>query len=121
MTAPTVLKKDAIHEVLNEEIRDTADHNSEGTDILQYNKVTVLAKNTMDQGVSIQWQGDVTPDFANVRDIGAPIALGVGSVTPQYDVTAVTVYYPFYRVVATCAIAPTVGSVEVTFAKGKLI
>lgn len=121
MTAPTTLPKWADHMVLDEEIRDAIAHTSDGTDIHDFNKVTVLAKNTLDQSVSIQWQGDVTPDFANVRNIGAPIVLAAGNITPQYDVTAVTVYYPYYRVVATAGGVPTVGYTQVTFSKGKLV
>ena len=121
MTAPTILPKWSNHKVLDESIRDALAHTSEETDIQDFNRITILAKNTLDQTVGVQWQGAAEPDFADPIDIGAPVALAVGNVNAQYDSTVVTVYYPFYRVIATAGGVPTVGKTEVWIVKGKLI
>ena len=107
--------------IQDESITDTADHASDVTDARGFNKTTIFSKNTHNQAIDVQIQGSVDEAFTDPQDIGAPIALGIGSVTPTTDSTDVTTYFPWYRVVSTCAIAPASGSIVVWALKGKLI
>lgn len=96
------------HKIMDEEIRDTSDHESDASDCRNATQVTILYKNSLNQSVSIQLQGSRTEDFAVPYDLGSPTVVTAASV--DYD--TLSDFWPFVRIVATCGTGPTTGKLE---------
>lgn len=96
----------------SEEIRDTDDHNS----LVYFARVyaikrTVLYKNGLNQAVELQVQGSVDKAFTDPVAVGAAISAAASMSVPLYE--TMSDYFPYLRIVATCTIAPTSGSLSV--------
>jgi len=87
-----------------EAIRDTADHNSVGSDTGEFTAETIVIHNSLDQQVTIQLQGTV--DSLVWIDIGN--TFNVAATTNSYE--TVTDYFCCYRLQASCGSSPTTGS-----------
>jgi len=90
-------------------IRDTSEHTSLEVDNGDTVIKTLVIENILDQAVTFRCEGSANSDFSNHFDIGYP-----------WDVPASTniyatcnSYIPYWRIVATCASAPTSGTVTV--------
>jgi hypothetical protein len=88
-------------------IRDTSDH--EGDIIFNGDFVikTIVVENEMNETVTCQCQGSVHDDFSNSFDVGGEWDVLASTNLPQ----TCDAYYPYWRIVATCAIAPTTGTI----------
>ena len=91
------------------EIRDTADHNGDAVPAIGVWKCSVAWANGLNQDASLQIQGSWDKDFSKAFNIGTAETATTG--TNSYK--EVTSYFPFYRVVATCSVAPATGSLTV--------
>ena len=94
-------------------IRDTSNHNSNVSDHRVFSPKTIAVCNKLDKTVTFQLQGSFAEAFTEVFDIGA-----------SFDVTATTngwqnaeVYFPYLRLVASCSVSPTAGTLTVFFLK----
>lgn len=93
-------------------ITDTSDHTSTVVMISGFIPKTIGIITTLDEIVDIQVQGSFTSAFTNVYDIDSPIAYN-----NENDYIVLTDYFPYMRVVASCATAPTSGALTVELAK----
>lgn len=90
-------------------IRDTS---AKTSDVVENGDIfikTIIVENTLNQAVTFQCQGSSTADFANYFLIGS-----------TWDVSASTnifatcdSYIPFWRIIATCSVAPASGTLTV--------
>ena len=94
-----------------EAIRDTSAHNSTKSNTGEFNAETIVVHNGLDKTVTIQLQGSV--DDSTWIDIGN--SFNVDATTNDYD--TVTDYFCCYRVVATCTVSPTTGTLDVWILK----
>lgn len=79
-----------------------------------YTEKVFYLKNTSDRAVNVQVQGSPTEDFTDAYDLGSPVALAVGSVTPQLDKVIQSDYHMYIRIKVTSTTTDaTVGSVSV--------
>lgn len=92
-----------------EAIRDTSSHNSSIFDNRGFTVKTIGICNGLDQSISLQLQGSSEDTFDNMFNIGEPFT--VNASTNSYNTT--TDYFPYIRVVATCSVAPTTGTLTV--------
>ena len=90
-------------------IRDTSDHNSSWVFNGDITVKTLIVENGLNQTCTFQCQGSAHEDFSNVFNIG-----------DSFDVPATTnifatcdSYIPYWRIIATCATAPTTGTLSV--------
>lgn len=87
------------------EIRDTNAHNG----VTVYNGdfiiKTLIIENGLNQTVTMQCQGSANADFSNSFNIGGEWDVSASTNLPQ----TCDSYYPYWRLVATCATAPTSG------------
>jgi hypothetical protein len=95
----------------NEAIRDTAAHNSASSTNRGYRVKTVLVQSTLNQDVSIQCQG--SRDGTTWLNIGS--AWTVTASTSIYQ--SCDTYFPYMRAVATCAVAPASGTLNMWLEK----
>jgi hypothetical protein len=88
-------------------IRDTSEH--EGIIIYNGNFIikTIVVENGMNEAVSLQCQGSIHADFSNSFNIGGEWDVPASTNLPQ----TCDAYYPYRRIVATCATAPTTGTI----------
>jgi hypothetical protein len=105
------MDKDLIIE--NLAIRDTADHNSDVSDMGEFNAETLIVLNGLNQSVDVQLQGSI--DATTWLDVGNPFSVGITT----NDYATVTDYFPCYRVVASCETAPTTGNLDIWIVKSK--
>ena len=91
------------------EIRDTSDHTSSIVFNGEFIIKTLIVENGLNQDVTFQCEGSSDEAFTNSFLIGS-----------TWDVTANTnsfqtcdTYIPYWRIVATCASAPTTGNLTV--------
>ena len=92
-------------------IRDTAEHESDYSYIGEFTAETIVYHNTLDQAVTLQYQGSV--DDVIWIDIGSPIVVAAN--TNDYE--TVNDFFPEYKVLATCDTAPTSGNLCVYILK----
>lgn len=94
-------------------IRDAIAHNSDVSDMGEFNAETLIILNGLDKQVGVQLQGS----------IDSTIWLDVGPVTnvpaTTNDYATVSDYFPCYRVVATAASTPASGLLNVWVVKSK--
>ena len=90
-------------------IRDTSAKNGDvvfnGTFVIK----TLIIENGLNQTVTFQCQGSANADFSNSFSIGT--SFDVSASTNTY-MTCET-YVPYWRVVATCSVAPASGTLTV--------
>ena len=97
---------------VNEAIRDTSAHNSLVSFSGEFIAKTIIVKNSLNQIATMQLQGS-DAGASTWLDIGAPSA--VAASTNIY--LTVSDFFPNFRVVATCAIAPSSGNLNVCIIK----
>jgi hypothetical protein len=90
----------------NEAIRDTAAHNSSTGQNSGFRVKTIIVQNTLNQDVSIQCQG--SRDGSTWFNVGTTWPVTASTTTYQTCET----YFPYLRAVATCAVAPTTGNLN---------
>jgi len=74
-----------------------------------FSKGSISVDNGLDQDVTIQVQGDHNADFSgSVRDIGSSFTVGAGATAYE----TVTDPFPYLRLRASCATAPTSGTLD---------
>ena len=90
-------------------IRDTSTKNGDvvfnGTFVIK----TLIIENGLNQTVTCQCQGSANADFSNSFNIGT--SFDVAASTNTY-MTCET-YIPYWRIVATCSVAPASGTLTV--------
>jgi hypothetical protein len=96
-----------------EAIRNTSDHTSAVSEERGFIPKTIIVHNHLNQSVSCQVQGDVVEAFTDPIDVGSPFSVA----TTVDDYETLTDYFPFLRVVASCSVAPTTGTLTVFIAK----
>jgi hypothetical protein len=87
-------------------IRDTSAHNSASSDTGEFTAETIVVHNGLNQQVTIQLQGTV--DDTNWINVGN--SFNVAASTNDYE--TVSDYFCCYRITATCATAPTTGTMD---------
>src|SRR5688500_9157807 len=91
-------------------IRDTDPHNSSSIDNAVLGEVLFVAENTLNQSVSLQYQGSF--DGTTWHNLGAAVTVAA---TTGKDVQTLTDLWPTTRCVATCSVAPASGTLTVNF------
>ena len=94
-----------------EEIRDTNTHNGTTIYLGEFRLKTIIIENELNQQVTLQCQGSAHSDFSNNFNIGN--SWNVAASTDTYETC--DSYFPYMRLTATCATAPTSGSLTVHF------
>ena len=97
----------------DEAIRDQVDHTSGTAYMGEFNAETILVYNGLDQDVSFQLQGSI--DDTTWIDVHDTFSI----VKNTNDYAVVTHYFPSYRIVASCAVTPTTGNLNVWVVKSK--
>lgn len=92
-------------------IRDTAAHNSTASTNTGYRVKTIIVSNGLNQIVSMQCQG--SRDGTNWINIGSSWDVAAGANIYQSCDT----YFPYMRAVATCAVAPSTGTLSMWLEK----
>jgi hypothetical protein len=90
-------------------IRDTSPHMGEIVFNGDFIIKTLIVENGLNQAVTFQCQGSANSDFSNAFNIGS--SWEVAANTNIY-MTCET-YIPYWRITATCSVAPTSGTVSV--------
>lgn len=93
------------------EIRDTNAHNGATINNYDFQLKTIVVENGLNQAVSFQCQASAHSDFSNSFNVGS--AWEVTATTNTYQTCSS--YFPYMRLVATCASAPSSGSLTVHF------
>ena len=93
----------------NLEIRDTNDHTSVVVFNGEFTIKTLIIENGLNQQVSFQCEGSAHSDFSNPFLIGSSWPATAN--TNLYQTC--DSYIPYWRVIATCASAPTSGGLTV--------
>lgn len=90
-------------------IRDTSAHDGDIVFNGDFVIKTLIIENGLNQSVTLQCSGSANSDFSNSFNIGSP-----------FDVTGTTntymtceTYIPYWRVTATCSVAPSSGTLSV--------
>lgn len=91
------------------EIRDTNDHNGDTVFNGSFVVKTIIIENDLNQTVTFQCQASMHDDFSNNFDVGAP--WDVNASTNFYQTC--DSYFPYWRLVASCASSPSSGDVTV--------
>jgi len=103
--------------MIDEEIRDTNPHTGTAAPLKADelpDEITFIVENTHDQSVSVQMQGCRESGFAIPVNLGDPIVVAAGDVTPQGGYGVLTKgFFPFIRPEAICSVLPTKGNVNV--------
>lgn len=92
-----------------EAIRDTSSHNGKVIYNGDFIIKTLIIENGLNQTVSLQCQASANSDFSNSFNLGS--SFDISAATNDYQTC--DSYFPYWRIVATCAIAPTTGSLTV--------
>jgi len=90
-------------------IRDTSAKNGDVVFNGAFVIKTLIIENGLNQTVTLQCQGSANADFSNSFNIGA--SFDVSASTNTY-MTCET-YIPYWRIVATCSVAPASGALTV--------
>ena len=93
------------------EIRDTSAHNGTQINNYDFQLKTIVVENGLNQEVSFQCQASVHDDFSNTFNVGT--AWPVSASTNTYQTC--DSYFPYMRLVATCASSPSSGDLTVHF------
>jgi len=91
------------------EIRNTSDQTGKTIYNGEYTIKTIIIENGLNQAVTYQCQGSMHSDFSNMFLIGSTWDVAANTNTYQSCDT----YFPYWRVIATCATAPTTGNMTV--------
>lgn len=90
-------------------IRDTSSHMSDVVFNGDFIIKTLVIENGLNQAVTFQCQGSANSDFSNPFNIGS-----------SFDIVASTNFYatcetyiPYWRIIATCFVAPSSGTLNV--------
>lgn len=99
----------------DEAIRDTEDHSSTIYTLDQMNATgimkSIIYKNGLNKACSLQLQGSVDEAFTDPVDLGESMSAAASMSAALYD--TFSDYFPFIRIVATCAETPTSGALNV--------
>jgi hypothetical protein len=87
-----------------EAIRDTSEHTSAVAKTGEFTAQTITVENGLNQQATLQLQG--SRDGTVFFDINDPF--NIPASTNDYE--TVTDYFPCYRLVASCAVSPTTGT-----------
>jgi len=90
-------------------IRDTSAHNGDVVFNGDFVIKTLIIENSLNQTVTLQCQGSANGDFSNSFNVGS--SFDVAASTNTY-MTCDT-YLPYWRMVATCSVAPASGTLSV--------
>ena len=91
------------------EIRDTDNHNGSVIVNGDYVMKTVIIENSLNQIVTLSCEASMHSDFSNSFAVGAPW----DHAASKNDYQSCDTYFPYWRMKATCATAPTSGSLTV--------
>jgi hypothetical protein len=94
-------------------IRNTSNHTSTVAEEKGYIPKTIIVHNGLNQTVSVQLQGSIDDTFNNPLTVGNAFNVSAS----EDDYATLTDYLPYLRVVASCSIAPTTGTLTVYLAK----
>jgi len=90
-------------------IRDTSAQTGSVIDNGDFLIKTIVIENSLNQTVTFQCQGSAHSDFSNMFNIGS--TWDVAASTNTY--MTCDNYFPFWRVIAQCSVAPTSGTLTV--------
>ena len=88
------------------EIRDTNNHNGSVVFNGQFAVKTIIIENGLNQQVTLQCQACSCADFSHPFNVGS--SWNVSASTDAYQTC--DSYFPYSRIIATCASSPTTGS-----------
>lgn len=94
-------------------IRDTNNHNSAVFDLRHFTPKTLIVENGLNQQVDLQLEGGREVTLAAKFNVGSVI--NVAATTNDYATLSDAI--PFVRLVASCATAPTTGTLTVYMEK----
>jgi len=92
-------------------IRDTSAHNGAVINNYDFQLKTIIIENSLDQTVTLQCQASAHADFSNAFNVGS--SFNVNAATNTYQTCES--FFPYMRLVATCASAPSSGALTVHF------
>jgi len=95
------------------DIRDVADHYSDVADCRDTDRRTFFYANDCNQLINVQVQASEDESFTNVFNVGTVQSVGAGTRISQL----ISDYYPYMRIRATAAVAPTSGTFNAWIAK----
>jgi len=90
-------------------IRDTDAHNGDVVFNGDFVIKTLVIENGLDKAVYFQCQASANSDFSNYFNVGSSWEIAATANTYQTCET----YFPYWRIVATCSVAPTSGTLSV--------
>jgi len=93
----------------DEAIRDTSSHNGDMVFNGDFVVKTLIIENGLNQIVAIQCQASANSDFSNYFNVGSSFDVPASTNTYQTCES----YFPYWRVVATCASSPTTGTLTI--------
>lgn len=91
------------------QIRDTNPHDSLNGQIRGFIPKTIIIINKLDQQVDFVCKGSRDEGFSEMVSIGS----GFSVTKEANDYQTMEDYFPFFRMVATCSVAPTTGGLWV--------
>ena len=92
-----------------EAIRDTNDHTSIEINNGDFVVKSLIIENGLNQEVTFQCQGSAEAGFSNPFDIGGEWSVAANTNQLQ----TCDSYIPFWRIIASCSVAPTSGTLTV--------
>jgi hypothetical protein len=107
-------KKDQIHRIFDSlVITDIAEHISEVSDCRDAGKMTIMIKSSLNQTVSLTFEGSDKETFDLVLSIKSGVSIASGVTAYQ----TLTDFMPFIRAKAQCSVAPGAGNLIVSISK----
>ena len=107
----SISKEDKIFD--DEEIRDTNDHTSGVSESRGFSPKTIMVCNEHDEEGVFQLQGSIDSSFTHIFLIGGTFSIAAD--TCEYE--TLEDYFPYLRVIASYATAPTTGALDMWIAK----
>ena len=103
----SIHKQDKVFD--DEQIRDTASKTSSVADLKGFDPKTIMFCNGLDQSVDIDIEGSNDSSFTHVWPIDETIAVGAS----VCSYATLNDYFPYIRMKAQCATAPSSGGLDV--------
>jgi len=96
----------------DEEIRDTAAHNSAIANMARYKIITIFVDNGLDTQTSVQIKANRTNSATGSVDVGTAFSIAASDREARTMDPETTGYLPYIWIEVTCAVAPSSGSLN---------
>ena len=116
-----VLKKPEEERVMTDlEIRDTDPHDSDISDVRNFNLITVFVDNGLDQDVSVQVKGNRVNSVTGAVNIGSALTVAADDRESRTLTPDTSGWLPYIFVTVTASVAPTEDAINVYIIKKPL-